>query len=45
MLARTQAKEAHGRGVEAGAVGAVLVLGLFASAVAIAYALFEKLYA
>lgn len=42
VLARTQAKQAHGRGVEAGAVGAVLILGLIASAVAIGYALLEQ---
>jgi hypothetical protein len=38
-LARKQIKEAHSGGIEAGAVGAVLVLGLIASAVAIGYAL------
>jgi hypothetical protein len=40
-LARKQAKEAHSRGVEAGAVAAVLALGLLASAVALTYALWE----
>ena len=40
-LARKQVKEAHSGGVEAGAVGAVLALGLIASAVAIGYALWE----
>ena len=40
-LARKQIKEAHSGGIEAGAVGAVLVLGLIASAVAIGYALWE----
>jgi hypothetical protein len=40
-LARKQAKEAHSTGVEAGAVAAVLALGLLASAVALAYALWE----
>jgi hypothetical protein len=37
-LARQQAKVAHGKGVEAGAVGAVVVLGLIASGVALVYA-------
>lgn len=37
-VARKHAKEAHGRGVEAGAVGAVVVLGLIASGVALVYA-------
>jgi hypothetical protein len=41
QLARKQAKEAHGTGVEAGAVAAVLALGLLASAVALVYALWE----
>jgi hypothetical protein len=41
-LARKQIKEAHSGGIEAGAVGAVLALGLIASAVAIAYALWEQ---
>jgi hypothetical protein len=40
-LASKQIKEAHSSGVEAGAVGAVLALGLIASAVAIGYALWE----
>ena len=40
-LARKQIKEAHSSGIEAGAVGAVLALGLIASAVAIGYALWE----
>lgn len=38
-LARKQAREAHSTGVEAGAVAAVLALGLLASAVALTYAL------
>ena len=37
-VARKHAKEAHGKGVEAGAVGAVVVLGLIASGVAFVYA-------
>jgi hypothetical protein len=40
-LARTHAKEAHGKGVEAGAVAAVVVLGLIASGVALVYAAWE----
>jgi hypothetical protein len=40
-LAHKQVKEAHSGGVEAGAVGAVLALGLIASAVAIIYALWQ----
>ena len=40
-LAGEQIKEAHSSGVEAGAVGAILALGLIASAVAIGYALWE----
>lgn len=40
-LARKQTREAHSTGVEAGAVAAVLALGLLASAVALAYALLE----
>ena len=37
-VARKHAKEAHGKGVEAGAVGAVVILGLIASGVALVYA-------
>jgi hypothetical protein len=44
-LARTQAKEAYRTGVEAGTLGAVVVLGLFASAVALGYAAWEKFLA
>jgi hypothetical protein len=44
-LAGNQAKEAYRTGVEAGALGAVLALGLFASAVALGYAVWEKLLA
>ena len=40
-LARKQIKQAHSGGIESGAVGAVLALGLIASAVAIGYALWE----
>lgn len=40
-LARKQAKLAHGKGVEAGAVGAVVVLGLIASGVALVYAAWQ----
>jgi hypothetical protein len=43
-IARKHAKEAHGKGVEAGAVGAVVVLGLIASGVALVYAGWQAFY-
>lgn len=42
-LARKQSKEAHGKGMEAGALAAVVGLGLFASAVALGYAIWENM--
>jgi hypothetical protein len=44
-VARKRAKEAYGKGVEAGAVGAVVVLGLIASGVALVYAAWEGFFA
>jgi hypothetical protein len=43
-IARQQAREAHGKGVELGALGAVLILGLFASGVALVYSLWDGFF-
>jgi hypothetical protein len=43
-LARKQAKEALGRGQETGALVAVVALGLFASAVALVYAVWQNFH-